>query len=541
MTRGGRRPGRSRPGDLPSARGCASDVVAGLVLSTLLVPQGMAYAELAGLPAITGLYTIDPVPARLRGVRAVADPRARPGLVAGADDRGDDPADRRRERRPGARGRAGVDARADGRRDHDRRRGRAARLRRRPALEADADRLHERPRADDPRRPAAEAVRVLGRRRRADRRGARRSSTASRRATRSAPPSRSACVSLARDPRPRARGCRRSPACSSRSSSRSRRRPLLDLGDHGVSLVGTLPAGLPAAHAARAPVSDLAAAASPARSASRSSRSPTRSRRRRRSPRARGQEVDGNGEMIGIGAANVAAGLFQGFPVSTSGSRTAVAEQAGAKTQLTGVVGAAAIVLMLVLVPGLLRNLPQPTLAAVVIAASLSLADIPGTRAALAPAPRRVPALDRRASSASRCSASCRASRSPSRCRSSTSSGAPGGRTRRRSAASRACPATTTATLHPDGEELPGLVIFRFDAPLFFANARTFRDADPPARGGRPAPALDRHRRRADHRRRHDRRRHARRPRRGAQRRRARRSCSPSSRTRSARSSSATS
>ena len=62
--------------------------------------------------------------------------------------------------------------------------------------------------------------------------------------------------------------------------------------------------------------------------------------------------------MIGIGAANVAAGLFQGFPVSTSGSRTAVAEQAGAKTQVTGLVGAALIVLMLVLVPGLLKNLP---------------------------------------------------------------------------------------------------------------------------------------------------------------------------------------
>ena len=51
--------------------------------------------------------------------------------------------------------------------------------------------------------------------------------------------------------------------------------------------------------------------------------------------------------MIGIGAANVAAGFFQGFPVSTSGSRTAVAEQAGAKTQVTGLVGAGAITLML--------------------------------------------------------------------------------------------------------------------------------------------------------------------------------------------------
>ena len=92
-----------------------------------------------------------------------------------------------------------------------------------------------------------------------------------------------------------------------------------------------------------------------------------------------GQEVRGNGEMIGIGAANLAAGFFQGFPVSTSGSRTAVAERSGAKTQLTGVTGAVLIILMIVLVPGLFRNLPQPALAAVVITASLSLADIPGT------------------------------------------------------------------------------------------------------------------------------------------------------------------
>ena len=54
-----------------------------------------------------------------------------------------------------------------------------------------------------------------------------------------------------------------------------------------------------------------------------------------------------NQEMIGIGAANIAAGFFQGFPVSTSGSRTAVAEQAGAKTQVTGLVGAAVITVVL--------------------------------------------------------------------------------------------------------------------------------------------------------------------------------------------------
>jgi MFS superfamily sulfate permease-like transporter len=91
-----------------------------------------------------------------------------------------------------------------------------------------------------------------------------------------------------------------------------------------------------------------------------------------------GEEVDGNREMVGVGTASLAAGLFQGFPVSTSGSRTAVAVQNGARSPLASLVGVAGVVTMLLVVPGLLRNLPQPALAAVVIAASLSLADLPG-------------------------------------------------------------------------------------------------------------------------------------------------------------------
>ena len=69
--------------------------------------------------------------------------------------------------------------------------------------------------------------------------------------------------------------------------------------------------------------------------------------------------VDPNQEMIGLGAANLAAGLFQGFPISSSSSRTPVAEAAGAKTQLTGVVGAIAVALLLLLAPNLLENLPS--------------------------------------------------------------------------------------------------------------------------------------------------------------------------------------
>ncbi|MGZ3615761.1 MAG: SulP family inorganic anion transporter, partial [Ktedonobacteraceae bacterium] len=188
-----------------------------------------------------------------------------------------------------------------------------------------------------------------------------------------------------------------------------------------------------------------------------------------------GQEFDGNGEMIGIGVANAAAGFFQGFPVSTSASRTAVAEHAGAKTQITGVVGAAAIVLMLVFAPWLLQNLPQPTLAAGVIAASLSLANIPGTvrlwrqrrvefllsiTAFLGVALLGVLQGIAIAVALSILNVFRRAwwpyhttlGRVP---------GLPGHHDQQQ---------------HPDAEELPGLVIFRFDAPLFFANARTFRD-----------------------------------------------------------------
>jgi len=83
--------------------------------------------------------------------------------------------------------------------------------------------------------------------------------------------------------------------------------------------------------------------------------------------------VDPNQEMIGLGAANLAAGFFQGFPISSSSSRTPVAEAAGAKTQLTGVFGACGVALLLLFAPNLLKDLPSSALAAVVIAAAIGL------------------------------------------------------------------------------------------------------------------------------------------------------------------------
>jgi high affinity sulfate transporter 1 len=86
-----------------------------------------------------------------------------------------------------------------------------------------------------------------------------------------------------------------------------------------------------------------------------------------------GTRVDPNQEMIGLGAANLAAGLFQGFPISSSSSRTPVAEAAGAKTQVTGVVGALVVALVIVAAPMLFQSLPYSALAAVVIAAAIGL------------------------------------------------------------------------------------------------------------------------------------------------------------------------
>jgi high affinity sulfate transporter 1 len=259
-----------------------------------------------------------------------------------------------------------------------------------------------------------------------------------------------------------------------------------DLASHGVSLVGSLPKGFPPLTLPN-PVSDLPLLVAGALGIVLVALADTISTASAFAART-GQEVDGNGEMIGIGAANVAAGLFQGFPVSTSGSRTAVAEQSGAKTQVTGLVGAALIVLMLVLVPGLLKNLPNPTLAAVVIAASLSLADIRGTVRLWRQ--RRVECLLSLAAflgvallgvlegiAVAVALSILNVFRRAWRPYQTTLGRVPGlsGQHDRR--------------LHPEAEDLPGLVIFRFDAPLFFANARTFRDQIRSLAGADPRPS----------------------------------------------------
>jgi MFS superfamily sulfate permease-like transporter len=179
--------------------------------------------------------------------------------------------------------------------------------------------------------------------------------------------------------------------------------------------------------------------------------------------------------MVGIGVANISAGLFQGFPVSTSGSRTAVAETSRSRTQLTGVVGAVVIAVMLLALPGLFADLPQPTLAAVVIAAALTLADVAGTRrlyrqrrtdfvvsmvaflgvTVLGVLPGLVLAVALSVANVFR-----RAWR-PYRAELGRPHDVNG---------------LHDLSQYPDADVLPGCAVLRFDAPLIFANANTFRD-----------------------------------------------------------------
>jgi len=188
-----------------------------------------------------------------------------------------------------------------------------------------------------------------------------------------------------------------------------------------------------------------------------------------------GREIDGNKELIGIGTANLAAGLFSGFPVSTSGSRTAVAFQSGAKTQLTGLVAAGLVLLMLVFVPWLVQSMPQPVLAAVVISAALTLFDGAELRRLA-----RIRTSDFALAIACALGVALigvlegiviavvlsilnifRRAWSPY----STVLGKPDG-----------VPGFHDVQRYPDAEQVPGLIILRWSAPLFFANAGVFRD-----------------------------------------------------------------
>jgi high affinity sulfate transporter 1 len=89
-----------------------------------------------------------------------------------------------------------------------------------------------------------------------------------------------------------------------------------------------------------------------------------------------GTRFDANEELMALGAGNLLAGLGRGFPVSGGMSQSLVNESAGARTPLSGLIAALITLVVVVFASGLLRNLPQPVLAAIVLAAVMSLVDL---------------------------------------------------------------------------------------------------------------------------------------------------------------------
>jgi MFS superfamily sulfate permease-like transporter len=198
--------------------------------------------------------------------------------------------------------------------------------------------------------------------------------------------------------------------------------------------------------------------------------------------------VNPNQEAVGLGAANLAAGFFQGFPISSSSSRTPVAEASGARTQLTSVVGAVTIALLLLVAPNLLQHLPMAALAAVVIASAIGLIEvvdlkriyriqrwefwlsivcfvgvavlgvIPGIGLAIVIAVIEFLWDGWRPHSAVL----------------GRADGVKG---------------YHDITRYPDARRIPGLVLFRWDAPLFFANAELFAERALDVVAQSPTPA----------------------------------------------------
>jgi len=154
---------------------------------------------------------------------------------------------------------------------------------------------------------------------------------------------------------------------------------LFDLSSSGVAVLGSLPQGLPSFELPWIELADLGPVLVSGGAVALVAFADTSVLSRAYAAKL-GHSVNPNQEMVGLGAANLAAGLFQGFPISSSSSRTPVAEAAGAKTQLTGVVGALGVAALLVAAPDLLRHLPTPALAAVVIASAIGLVEVEDLR-----------------------------------------------------------------------------------------------------------------------------------------------------------------
>jgi SulP family sulfate permease len=188
----------------------------------------------------------------------------------------------------------------------------------------------------------------------------------------------------------------------------------------------------------------------------------------------RGEQVDANQEFLALGGANVLGGVLGGFPVSSSGSRTAIGDSVGSRTQLSSLATLAAVVLAVLTLEPVIAAFPQAALGALVVYAATRLVDVAGIRSV---------ARFRRSELVLLVSATLGVFllgalygvllavalslgdllRRVARGHDAVQGFVPG-----------------LAGMHdvddyPDAQQLPGLVVFRYDSPLFFANADDFR------------------------------------------------------------------
>jgi high affinity sulfate transporter 1 len=253
-----------------------------------------------------------------------------------------------------------------------------------------------------------------------------------------------------------------------------------------ISVLGSLPRGLPMLSIPRIPFGDLVPVVIGGFAVSLVSFADTSVLSRTYAVRT-GSRVDPNQEMVGLGAANLVAGLFQGFPVSSSSSRTPVAEAAGSRTQLTGVVGALVVASLLLLAPDLLKHVPTAALAAVVISSAIGLFEVGDLK--------RLFKIQRWEFWLSMvCFAGVAVFGAiqgvgiavviavleflwdgwrPHFAVLGRVEGVRG---------------YHDVTRYPNAQQLPGLVLFRWDAPLFFANAELFKDRALDAVAAAPGP-----------------------------------------------------
>jgi SulP family sulfate permease len=243
---------------------------------------------------------------------------------------------------------------------------------------------------------------------------------------------------------------------------------------NGIKVVGDIPSGLPTLGFPGMPVADLTALFIPAAGIAVVAFNDNVLTARTFAVR-HGQDIDANAELRALGVCNVGSGLTQGFPVSSSGSRTALGDAVGGRTQLYSLVAVVFVLIVMLFGRGVLATFPSAALGALVVYAALRLIDVSEFKR-LARFRRSEVALALATTAAVLVFgvlygvlvaiglSILELLRRMARAHDGVLGFVPG-----------------VAGMHdvddyPDADVVPGLLVYRYDAPLFFANAENFRE-----------------------------------------------------------------